>query len=388
MSNEVEVTLPKLGESIMNATIIQWFKKEGDAIKKDEPLLEVATDKVNSEIPSPVSGVVKSIVAGPDQELNVGELMAIITVEGAVSQEEAPKAAVPAVSAPSSDENKDYYSPALLRIARENNVSLDELSKIKGTGEGGRITKKDLEAHIERKGKPCLAAPPKEGEEHVKMGPLRKAIAENMVKSFYEAPHATLITEVDVTNLSKKVKEEKQAFLAKHGVKLSITSYVARAITKALKEFPWLNASLSGDTIIVKKDVNLGIAVSVEQGVMVPVIRGCEKLELHEISAKIADFASKARTNTLNPDDVQEGTITMTNYGMTGIQLGIPIIRYPEVAIIGLGAIERKVVAFDDENFGVRKMMNVSVTFDHRVIDGIYGCGFLNAMKNELEIES
>ena len=387
--SDFQVTLPKLGESILSATVVQWFKKEGEPIKKDEPLLEVATDKVNSEIPSPVSGVVKTINAKPDEELNVGELLAVIAQEGEGAVETSEEKTVERAAETESSEMQDYYSPALLRIARENGISLQDLEKIRGTGSGGRITKKDLEDHIESGSKPCpLALPTGDGIEHVKMKGLRKAIAENTVKSFYEAPHASLITEIDVTALMEKIKNEKAAFLEKHGVKLTITSFVAQAIAKALKEYPWLNSSLIGDTIVVKHFINVGIAVSVDQGIMVPVIRNCEKLDLPQIASAVADFAAKARTSSLEPDDVKEGTITVTNFGITGIQTGIPIIRHPEVAIIGLGGITKKVGVLDDDTFAVRKVMNVTLTIDHRVIDGMYGCGFLGVLKKELELDA
>ncbi|NGX39599.1 MAG: Dihydrolipoyllysine-residue acetyltransferase component of pyruvate dehydrogenase complex [Chlamydiae bacterium] len=388
MSEEFEVTLPKLGESIMNATIVQWFKKEGEAIKKDEPLLEVATDKVNSEIPSPVSGVLKKIHAQDGEELLVGDPLATIVSEEKGAAPAAPKKEEKAKDADSSAEMKDYYSPALLRLAREKGLPLNELEKIPGSGSGGRITKKDLEEYCSKKGKPCpmdKKGEPKEGVEHIKMSGMRKAIAENMVRSFYQAPHASLIVEVDVTDLMKTIKKEKEAFLKKHGVKLSITSFVARAIASALSEYPLLNASLDEDTIIVKRFINLGIAVSVEEGIMVPVIRNVHGMSFPEIAATVADFAQKARTGTLQPDDVQEGTITMTNFGMSGIQIGIPIIRFPEVAIVGIGGISQKVVAVEEGLFGVRQMMHISLTFDHRVIDGMYGCGFLSALKKHLE---
>ncbi len=387
MSNDFEVTLPKLGESIMNATVIQWFKKEGEAIKKDEPLLEVATDKVNSEIPSPVSGIVKKIHAMPDQELNVGDPLASISQEeGAVVAPTPPQAREGQQGEAPSDQ-KDYYSPALLRLARENNIPLETLEKIPGTGTGGRITKKDLEAFIAKKEKPCPLVTPTTGEgiERIKMTGMRKAIADNIVRSFYEAPHASLICEVDVTDVMRTIKQEKAAFLEKYQAKLTITTFVARAISRALQEYPLLNASLENDTILVKRFVNLGIAVSVEQGIMVPVIKGCQKLSLHKIAQAVADFGERARTNKLNLDDVQEGTVTMTNFGMSGVKIGIPIIRYPEVAIVGIGGISKTVVALNDDQFGVRQIMHICLTFDHRVIDGMYGCEFLSAVKKHLE---
>jgi 2-oxoglutarate dehydrogenase E2 component (dihydrolipoamide succinyltransferase) len=392
MTEEYQVTLPKLGESIVSATIVQWFKKEGDQINLDEPLLEVSTDKVNSEIPSPVSGVLHKILASPDQELQVGEPLAVIQMmQGPAGDGPRMTVEVKREAAPASSEMQGFFSPALLRLARENNISLDELEKIPTSGAGGRLSKRDLEHYIESraapKNKPCpmLTKTVATDVERVKMTGMRKEIADNMVRSFYEAPHATLITEVDVTSIIQVIQQEKEAFLAKHGSKLTITSFVARAISKALKEYPYLNSSLEDDTIVVKKFVNLGIAVSVDQGIMVPVVKNCQDLGMPELAKAIGDVSSKARTGKLNPADVQDGTITLTNFGISGVMMGIPIIRYPEVAILGLGAIQRKVVALEDDTMAIRSMIHVSLTFDHRVIDGMYGCGFLNSLKEHLE---
>ncbi len=396
MTEEYQVTLPKLGESIVSATIVQWFKKEGDQINLDEPLLEVSTDKVNSEIPSPVSGTLHKILASPDQELQVGELLAVIRIAqdpaGAlVDNEPRMTVEVKREAAPAGSEMQGFFSPALLRLARENNISLDELEKIPTSGAGGRLSKRDLELYIESrttpKNKPCpmMTKSLSTDVERIKMTGMRKAIADNMVRSFYEAPHATLITEVDVTSIIQMIQKEKEDFLAKHGSKLTITSFVARAISKALKEYPYLNSSLEDDTIVVKKFVNLGIAVSVDQGIMVPVVKNCQDKSISELAKAIGDVSSRARSGKLSPADVQDGTITLTNFGISGVMMGIPIIRYPEVAILGLGAIQKKVVALDDDTMAVRSVMHVSLTFDHRVIDGMYGCGFLNSLKEHLE---
>jgi 2-oxoglutarate dehydrogenase E2 component (dihydrolipoamide succinyltransferase) len=396
MTEEYQVTLPKLGESIVSATIVQWFKKEGDQINLDEPLLEVSTDKVNSEIPSPVTGVLQKIMASPDQELQVGELLAVIQMH---SKDKGSAAAYQAVfevrkeTAPASSEMQGVFSPAILRMAKENHISLDQLEKIPASGSGGRLSKRDLELYIEKRAaanQPCpltakAAPPPSTGIERVKMTGMRKAIADNMVRSFYEAPHATLVTEVDVTSIIKLIQKEKEAFLAHHGSKLTITSFVARAISRALGEYPHLNSSLEEDTIVVKRFVNLGIAVSVEQGIMVPVVKNCQDLGMSELAKAIGDLSARARSGKLSPSDVQDGTITLTNFGISGVMMGIPIIRYPEVAILGLGAIQKKVVVMDDETFVARSMMHISLTFDHRVIDGMYGCGFLNSLKEHLE---
>lgn len=404
MSQEVKITLPKLGESILGATIVRWFKNCGEYVELDEPLLEVSTDKVNSEIPSPVAGVLKEIFAQPDQELKVGDLLATIAPGKEQLSERAPAPTAQPIATTSSEEvedMKDFFSPALLRLAREKGISLDELERIPGTGQGNRLTKRDLEIYAERKTaqpKPCPAAarmamtsPPLSSHspeiERLKMSGMRKAIAENIVRSFYEAPHASLVAEVDVTEIMRVIANEKDAFVAKHGCKLTITSFVARAIVKALQEFPLINSSLEGDTILVKRFVNLGIAVSVDQGLFVPVIKNCQRLKLSEIAKAVGELAQKAKTGGLTPDHVTEGTITMTNFGMSGVQIGIPIIRFPEVAIVGIGAIQKKVMPMEQDMIAIRSMMHVCLTFDHRVLDGMYGCGFLGALKKHLEMD-
>ncbi|HSX11003.1 MAG TPA: dihydrolipoamide acetyltransferase family protein [Chlamydiales bacterium] len=378
MSDQIKITLPKLGESIVSATVVQWFKKEGDLVALDEPLLEVSTDKVNSEIPSPVAGILERILAPPDRELQVGEELALISTNAAVP---ALIAAAPTPTPISStSDKKDFLSPSVMRLLREKGLALADIDQIPHTGQDGRLTKKDIEGFT-----PKATCPLSTRTERVKMTPMRKAIADNMVKSFYEAPHASLITEVDVTQLLKCIQEHKHSFFQQTGAKLTITSFVARAMARALKAFPLINSSLDGDTIVMKNFVNLGIAVSVDQGVMVPVIKNCQQKTLADMAKAIVDLAEKTRSHTLAPDDIKEGSITLTNFGMTGTMIGVPIIRYPEVAIIGLGAITRKVAAMPDDSIAIRSVMFVSLTFDHRVLDGIYGCGFLNELKKHLE---
>jgi len=384
MSEEIKITLPKLGESIVSATVVQWFKKIGDPVALDEPLLEVSTDKVNSEIPSPVAGVLKEVYASPDQEVQVGADLALISTESTSPSPIAKESPSSPITPSSATENNDFLSPSVMRLLQEKGIPLTDIKKIPHTGTGGRLTKKDVENYEPINGKaPC----PLDGKstERVKMTAMRKAIADNMVKSFYEAPHATLITEVDVTSILKVIREEKEPFLKKEGVKLTITSFVARAIARALQAFPLINSSLDGDTIVMKRFVNLGIAVSVDQGVMVPVVRDCQQKSLAEIAKQVAVLAEKTRSHSLQPDDIKEGSITLTNFGMTGTMIGIPIIRYPEVAIVGLGAITKKVAAMPDDSIAIRSVMMVSLTFDHRVLDGIYGCAFLSELKKRLE---
>lgn len=374
---EIKINLPKLGESIVSATVVRWFKKIGDPIALDEPLLEVSTDKVNSEIPSPTAGILKEILAEPDQEVQVGEPLAILTTntQGSSVNIETPASVQSSMGTTGSE---DVLSPAVLRLLKEKGIPLQEIDRIPRTGQGGRLTKKDIEDY-------SVPKKVEEGTERVKMTGLRKAIADNMVKSFYEAPHASLVTEVDVTGIVSIIQEQKQSFQEKHGVKLSVTAFVAQAIAQAVKEFPLLNSSLDGDTIVMKHFVNLGIAVSVDQGVMVPVIRNIQNLSLPEVAKQISELALKTREHRLDPQEVKEGTITLTNFGMTGTMIGIPIIRYPEVAIVGLGAITKKVMVMPDDTTAIGSVMWVSLTFDHRVLDGIYGCGFLNALKKHIE---
>lgn len=358
MDDPIKITLPKLGESIVSATVVRWFKKIGDSVALDEPLLEVSTDKVNSEIPSPVAGILQEIFAHPDQELPVGGLLGVIGT----------KALPPAAT-------EEFFSPSVMRLLKERGISDEEIGCIPRSGQGGRLTRKDVEDYK----KPCDV-------ERIKMSPLRKAVAENMVRSFYEAPHASLITEVDVTHLVKAIQENKESFVEKHGAKLTITSFVAQAIARAVHAFPFINASLEeGDTIAMKRSVHLGIAVSVDQGVVVPVIRNCHHLSLPEIAKQVAALAEKARNRRLAPEEMEGGTLTMTNFGMTGTLIGVPIIRHPEVAIVGLGAIAKKVVPVGEDAIGIRSIMWVSLTFDHRVLDGLYGCGFLSELKKHLE---
>lgn len=369
--SEFTVNLPKLGESIVSATIVKWLKQEGDQVSLDEPLLEVATDKINSEIPSPVEGVVGKILAAVNEEKKVGDPLVIIysdaktTIEKKETSEE---------QKPVSTENQSLLSPAVLGLMQQHNLSFDDLEKIPRASKSGRLSKKDILNYLEKD---------QSSEDRIQMTPMRKAIAENMVKSFYKAPHASLIHEMDVTAIVEFIKKEKANFLKKHGVKLTITSFMGLAIAHSLNKFPLLNATLEGDMILLKKKVNLGIAVSVENGIMVPVISDVASKDLISLSKDVARIASKVRENSISLDEMQNGTITMTNFGMGGVMIGIPIIRHPEMAIVGVGALQKKPAVIDDK-ISIRTMMHLCLTFDHRVIDGMYGCAFLQEMQNAL----
>jgi 2-oxoglutarate dehydrogenase E2 component (dihydrolipoamide succinyltransferase) len=380
---EVIVTLPKLGESILNATVVKWLKKEGDIVEKDEALLEVATDKVNSEIPSPITGTVKTILASVDQLVDIDQPLAVIITDIAITS----TVKIDKIEEDTKLDNRphntsDFFSPAVLHLAKQEGISLEEMQNIPRSSH--RLSKKDVTKYLSSKKNHSN----NDTHTRIPMTGMRKLIADNMTRSFYEAPHASLITEVDVTDIMEMIKNKKEEFLGKYKSKLSVTSFVAQAITCAIKKYPLINSSLEGDTIVIKEYVNLGLAVNVDQGLQVPVIKNCHDKKLHEIASNIATIAKKARDNTLSPDEIVGGSITLTNFGMTGVMTGIPIIRYPEVAIIGTGAIKKKVTVMEDGTTAIRSIMNVSLTFDHRVLDGIYGCGFLNTVKTYMEKEA
>ena len=344
-----EVCLPKLGESIHSATIVKWLKQVGDYVKRDEVIAEVTTDKVASEIPSPFEGLVKEILVEEGVECDVGSVICTLSRE-----KSGPK-----------------LSPAVLRIAEEKGISLSDISKIKGSGESGRVTKKDIES---------WKAPTQEKIDAIPHSHIRKEIAKNMTKSVQEIPQAALIQEIDVTRISKIISKERE-----EGHKVTITAYLAKAICKALAKAPLLNASYSDAGIITHSEVNLGIAVDAEGDLFVPIIKECQKLNEFEIAKSIRVLASRAKAHKLESCDLHGGTITLTNFGMTGIQIGIPIVRYPESAILGAGAIENKVVVVDEDKIVIRKIMTLALSFDHRVVDGVYACRFLDQIKKTIE---
>lgn len=383
MSEKITLTLPKLGESIHSAKVVSWLKKVGERVEKDEALLEVTTDKVNSEIPAPVAGILKEILVDIDGDVEVGGAIAILEGEGVPSVKvESP---ICPLKKPIFEKKESFLSPAVLRLAEVEGVTIDTLKSLSGTGEGGRVTRQDLERYLSAKEK---TVPSKVGEERIQMTGMRKAIADNMVRSFYEAPHASLVMEADVTETMALIRKEKDAFQASHGVKLTITTFIISALAKAIAKYPLINASLENETIIMKHYVNVGLAVHVEGGLLVPVIKHCQERNLVSIAKSVGELTARAREKKLSPDDVKEGTITLTNFGMTGALIGVPIIRYPEVAIIGVGTVQKRMIVREDDSMAVRQMVYLTLTFDHRIIDGIYGCEFLKAVKDNLEAVS
>jgi len=366
VTKEIEIKLPKLGESIVNAMIVQWFKKEGDLVHLDEPLLEVSTDKVNREISSPVAGKITKILAQAGEELNVGEILAKVEEVHKVEQL-------------SSSKNK-FLTPAVLKIAQKKNLSPAEMKEIPATGSGGRLSKRDLENFLAKKSKTLDTTTP------ITISSIRKVIADNMVRSWREIPHVTLVSEVDLSKIVRLISEKKNSFKKTQGCKLTITSFIAHAIGKTVEEFPLVNSSFEEKTIMTKKAVNLGFAVNnIERGLLVPILYNCHTLSLTDIARKIAELSDKVRSGTLDPDQLQGGTITMTNFGMSGVLLGTPMIRHKEVAIIGVGAINKKIIVLEDDTMAIRSMIYLTLTFDHRVFDGMYGCGYLAAIKRYLE---
>jgi len=393
-----ELTLPKLGESIQGATVVQWLKKEGEQVRLDEPLLEVSTDKVNSEIPSPVEGVLQKLLVKADDEVETGALLAVIAtsqevqvqVEKKTPAPEEKREAAPLTCSKKREKAKEsFLSPGVMRLAELEGVATETLLKMEGSGAKGRVTKKDVERYVQAKERrqptPPLPLPGKGREERVKMTKMRKAIADNMVRSFYEAPHASVVAEVDVTDAMELIKREKARFLETHGAKLTITSFLIQALSKALTQFPMLNASLEDEEIVLKRYINIGMAVNVEGGLMVPVVKNCQDRNLASIAKAVFDLSRRARDHKLAPDEVQEGTITLTNFGISKALMGVPIIRHPEVAIVGAGTVQKRVVVREDDSFAVRQMIYLTLTFDHRIIDGIMACDFLTTLKENLE---
>jgi len=413
---KVEVVMPKLGESIMEGTIVKWYKKPGEMIKKDETLLEISTDKVDSEIPSPATGVVSQILVEEQKTVPVETVIAVIEVEGPVAAGVQPEAAgakpaekkvevlkPPAPSPPRQAEVKTqrFYSPLILNIAREEGVSIAELETIPGTGSEGRLTKKDLLDYVARRkagavGAPPAGAPsairvgetvltkPEEGIEIIRMDHIRKSIAEHMVRSVHTSAHVAAVSEADMSKVVQFISKNRESFQAREGIKLTYMPFIVQAAVKALKDFPLVNSSIEEDKVIVKKFVNIGIAVAMENGLIVPVIKRADQKNLLELARAIHDLSTRARAKKLLPEEVQNGTFSITNYGIFGNIIGTPIIHQPQVAILGVGAVKKYPVVIDDA-IAIRPMVYLTLSFDHRLIDGALGGMFLQRVVEYLE---
>jgi 2-oxoglutarate dehydrogenase E2 component (dihydrolipoamide succinyltransferase) len=447
--NIIEVVMPKMGESIMEGTIIKWHKKVGDYVKKDEIIFEISTDKVDTEVPSPAEGILSEILVYENQTVAVNSVVAKIAAaqikpkeqerinEKSVDIEkeenkESVQDFVPNKSYDSRSKSARFYSPVVLHIARAENISFEELDKIQGTGIRGRVTKQDVLRYLEEKksGKlkqkefsiektPSQAIESKYSELEIKksetkklepstefkiegklihkdsdveiyeMDHIRQKIMNHMIKSRDTSVHVYGTTEVDVTRIEKYIKKNKEKILESEGIKLTYLPFIALACVKSLKKYPLLNASIQENKIIVKKKINLGIAVAIEpNGLIVPNIKSAEEKNLLGLARAINELSIKARSKKLSPDDAQGGTFTITNYGVFGTLFGSPIINQPEVAILGVGSAVKKPVVIEidgEEAIAIRTMMYLTLTHDHRLIDGMLGGKFLAEVKSNLE---
>ena len=426
----VDLVMPKMGESIMEATILKWHKNPGDYVKMDETLLEIATDKVDSEVPSTTEGTLEEVLFQVNDVVSVGTVIARIrTGQEATS---APSAPVPAptvasneVSAtehapvlqeerPISNGGARFYSPLVLNIAGSEGVSLSELENIPGSGNDGRVTKKDILQYVADKKAGNVSAPksmeimvqkeePRRAPETsasapvsysgnveiIEMDRMRKMISKHMIESTQTSAHVTSFSEADVTNMVLWRERVKKDFEKREGEKITFTPLFVEAVVRCIKKFPWLNSSVEGDKIIVKKDINIGMAAALPNGnLIVPVIKGADQLNLVGLTKQVNQLANAARNNKLKPDDTAGGTFTLTNVGTFGSIMGTPIINQPQVAILAVGAIKKRPVVIETEqgdSIAIRHMMYLSLSYDHRIIDGGLGSTFLNAVTKELE---
>jgi len=419
----VELIMPKMGESIMEATILSWLKKPGDKIEQDESVLEVATDKVDTEVPSTHAGVLKEILAKEGEVVKVGKPIAVITTEatqGAAPstptpevQKAATKPAAQPVQIPSASNGNghavatDYksasrfYSPLVKNIAREENIAVAELESISGTGAEGRVTKKDILSYIQsrkpgqstlstqRAAGPLVPASISAGDEIIQMDRMRKMIAERMVDSKRVAPHVTSFVEADVTNVVLWRNKVKNDFQKREGEGLTFTPIFVEAAVLAIKDLPMINVQVDGDRIIKKKEINIGIAVALPSGnLIVPVIRNADQYSLTGLAKAVNDLATRARENKLKPDELAGGTFTISNVGSFGNVMGTPIIMQPQVAIMAVGAIQKKPAVLETPQgdvIAIRHKMFLSHSYDHRVVDGALGGSFVRRVADYLE---
>lgn len=441
----VDLVMPKMGESIMEATILKWHKKPGDAVKMDETVLEIATDKVDSEVPSTGEGVLEEILFNENDVVPIGTVIARIRTGASNGAPQAQQPAAPAQQAPAQEQqsqpvqqqqtqpqaqattgggNNKFYSPLVLNIAAQEGVSMSELENIPGTGNEGRVTKKDILQFVSNKraggtgSQPAQAqtqqAPPPQPQQQnmviqmnqveqqpaqqpqykgnveiIEMDRMRRLIADHMVRSKHTSPHVTSFTEADVTNLVLWRNRIKKEFEKREGTKITFTPLFIEAIVKCIKRFPLINASLDGNNIIVKKDINIGMAAALPTGnLIVPVIKNADGLNLVGLSKQVNTLADNARNNKLKPEDISDGTFTLTNVGTFGSLMGTPIINQPQVAILAVGAIKKRPVVIETphgDSIAIRHMMYLSMSYDHRIVDGSLGATFLTAVANELE---
>lgn len=391
---EIKVIMPQMGESIVEGTVTKWLKNVGEKVERDEPLFEISTDKIDSEIPSPATGVLKRIVVETDETVEINTVVAFIdsdeeSARGAGTDgpiaEEAPEAG-PAKGVASepvtrADAGGIQSSPMVRRLADEHGV---DLAVLQGTGAGGRITKRDIMSHIEQQGETKQADTDTSGDdERIPMSPMRKAIADRMVASRRTSAHVVTVFEVDCSAILS-ARASRKANFERSGAKLTLTPFFVHVVARVLKKFPVLNSSVDGDDVIQRGHVNIGVAVALDDGLLVPVIKDADNARLLDLARAISDLGGRARTRTLLPEEVQGGTFTLTNPGIFGGLYGIPIINQPQVAILAVGAIEKRPVVVDDA-ISIRPMACLALSFDHRIIDGAVADQFMSEVKDRLQ---
>lgn len=433
----VDLVMPKMGESIMEATILKWHKKPGDKVRMDETVLEIATDKVDSEVPSTGEGTITEILFKENDVVPVGTVIAKIDTVGAGASQNAPVQASPAQTTPAPSqpvpqptpivpsvaptvsaqgEGNRFYSPLVLNIAGKEGIGMAELEQIPGTGNEGRVTKKDILNYVSNRQNgvqsapaaqpiqqqqsqttvPSQPAPVAAGSANyggnvdiIEMDRMRKLIADHMVRSKATSPHVTSFTECDVTNIVRWREKAKKEYEKKHGEKITFTPLFVEAVVNCIRKFPMINSSVDGDKIIVKKDINIGMATALPSGnLIVPVIKNAHTKNLLGLTKEVNGLAHAARSNKLKADDTQGGTFTLTNVGTFGSLMGTPIINQPQVAILAVGSIKKRPMVMETEDgdvIAIRHMMYLSLSYDHRIVDGSLGASFLTAVANELE---
>ena len=416
---DFQIIMPKLGESIIEATIIKWLKNPGDTIEEDDAIVEIATDKVDSEIPSPVEGTLKEVYFQEGDVVEVGKVIALIEMEGEETSaqkpepssketiKEEPKTEAAPTAVVAKDESAEatrFYSPLVKNIPKTEGISMAELESMQGSGKDGRLTKQDILDYLKNKpassapaiSKPTPAtipsAPPvisAAGDEIEEMGRMRKLIADHMVMSKQVSPHVTSFIEVDMTNIVNWRNKVKDMVMKREAEKLTFTPIIIEATAQAIKDYPRINASVDGTKVIIRKDVNIGMAAALPDGnLIVPVIKNADQKSLLGITKDVNDLANRARANKLLPDEIQGGTFTTTNFGSFASITGTPIINQPQVAILGIGAIRKKPVVIETPQgdvIGIRHMMILSLAYDHRIVDGALGGMYLKRLTDLLE---
>jgi 2-oxoglutarate dehydrogenase E2 component (dihydrolipoamide succinyltransferase) len=416
-----DVVMPQMGESIVEGTLTKWLKKAGDTVERDEPLFEISTDKVDTEIPSPAAGTLAEVLVEEGKTVGINTIVARINEGGAAAAapakpaaEEpaappppppAPVAPTPAAPEPEPEpqpepasESSGPLSPLVRKMARENNL---DLTRVRGTGAGGRITKQDVEGVMAQQpaapapraappAPPPAAAPapiPTAGQAKTRIEPMsamRLKIAEHMVLSKRTSPHVTTIHRVDMTKVARMREQHKAAFQANYGFSLTYLPFIARATVVALRQYPLLNASLDGNNIVYHNEIHIGIAVALENGLIVPVIRAADEKNVLGLQRSVVDLATRARSRQLKPDEVTGGTFSITNFGSFGSLIGTPVINQPQVAILGIGTVDKTPVVIDDA-IAIRSICHLSLSFDHRLIDGALADQFMTKVKQVLE---